>query len=77
MEAERERETKKERDSKGKKEKMSKLTLTMRDGWRKKYALEYEVKSGKKANRLFARVLSFSTRPLSLSFLFYTSYFFH
>lgn len=52
--------------------KTSKLTLTMRDGWRKKYALEYEVKSGKKANRLFARILSFSLAPSSTLFLFYT-----
>lgn len=34
------------------KKKKRDLTLTMRDGWRKKYALEYEVKSGEKANRL-------------------------
>lgn len=33
----------------------------MRDGWRKKYALEYEVKSGEKANRLPARNLPLPT----------------
>lgn len=38
----------------------------MRDGWRKKYALEYEVKSGEKANRLPARNLPLSTNVLHI-----------
>lgn len=32
----------------------------MRDGWRKKYALEYEVKSDEKANRILSLFLSLS-----------------
>lgn len=66
-------EKKKKREGKKEREKTSKLTLTMRDGWCKKYALEYEVKSGKKANRLFAWILSFSLA----SFHFSLSLFFH
>lgn len=42
---------------KKRKKKRRELTLTMRDGWRKKYALEHEVKSDEKANRLPARNL--------------------
>lgn len=39
----------------------------MRDGWRKKYTLEYEVKSDEKANRLPARNLPLPTTVLRSS----------